>query len=284
MNPSYQQIAELFGIDFPSEVDEPTDVNELLNRPATSQEIGQVRMMEGRYAEAIEQFRKVVEQTGGKSLEARLALAGAYEISDQAPQALLQYLKALRSHRENPEAHLAIGELYKRHGRANDAMDQVRTAISLEPENAYFRYKLAELLSSVHFRKAALQVIEQAIVLQPDSSFYYYWAANLLIDLKRYDDAIDSLRAAIELSPGDDFLYLRTAVAFWGAGRRSDAIVAARLASDLNPENQVAYALMEWMNREDNPELRSDPNRKKVLLDPYDGEQLLRLIRECSPI
>ncbi len=279
--PSYAEIAELFGLTLPED-EVPLEEAEAEKpvRHATALERGDHFFNEGEYAKAIEEFREAVADSAG-SQEAILKLAATLEIQDTLPAAMRQYRKALKAAKDNAfEPQLAIADIYRKHGRGREALEELNRAIELEPDNAYGHFRLAEAFLNYGYPNRAISAVHRALILAPDSWFYYFWLADAQIKVKAYDDAVESLRAAVELSPGDAHLYARTAIAFWGAGRHLDAIKAARLASDLVPANGAYIGLMEaLMRREGQIE---EANLAKKELDQYDQDQLDRWLAELD--
>lgn len=281
MNPSYQQIAELFGLSTPSE--ETTDIEAVDEKGYTAYERGLARMQSGEFEKAIDAFRKAVDESGGTDPETLFSLASALEAADLFPQALHQYRKALKARKEDAESHIGMSEIYKRHGRGEKSIQELMQAIEEEPNQAYLRYRLAETLNDLGRPKAAYAALQEAIVLKPDEPHYHAWGADLLIRLKRFDEAVESLRAAVELSPGDDHLYVRTAIAFWGADRRQDALKACLLASELNPDHLALYGLLEafYLRLGMTDEVRA-LSAKVSKLDDYDRDLVRRMLEDAG--
>jgi tetratricopeptide (TPR) repeat protein len=281
MDPSFKTIADLFQVPQTDVSDVKPNVRKKEGETAEeSDELGRQSLSEGDFETAIKHFRKAVEQRDVNDPSSRIDLAGAYSASDQFPQAMRQYERALRV-KEDAEPHVGLSELYKRYGRFRDSIEHLEQAIRLEPNSPYHHFKLAETLREMGERKRALVAAQHAVAAKPDEPFYHYWMGDLLIHMGRYDEALDSLRAAIELSPGDDYLYVRAMVAFWNAGRKPEAIKAIRLASDLDPEKNVYHGLLgvllERMGQPDEAKLESERAAK---MDRYDRDTLDRLLAE----
>lgn len=284
MEPNLRTIADLFAVPL---VDEPTDfeVDESPREGETAEEsaaLGREALGQGDVAKAIEHFRRVLEQQEEETPEARRDLAAALDYGDQSPQAMRQYLTALKI-KEEADPHIGLSEIYKRSARWRDAVEQLQRAIELEPFQPYHHIKLAETFRDMGERSKALEAAQGAVVSKPEDPFTHYWIGDLLIEMKRYDEALESLRAAIELSPGDDFLYVRATVAFWCAGRRPEAIKAIRLASDLDPEKHLYHGLLgillEEMGMMEEAQLESERAKK---MDRYDHDLLSRMLDEMS--
>lgn len=285
VNPSFQQIAELFQINLPGE--SPAEVvppKKLKGEDASeSAELGRTALGQGDFEAAIKHFRNAVQQRSTADADDAIDLGAAYEYADQAPQAYRQYQKARRLRSNEAEPLVGLSDLFRRHGRYKDSVLQLEEALSLDPNSPYLHLKLAETLRDMGERSRALAAAQKAVVAKPDDWFYHYWIGDLLIEMGRPDDALESLRAAIELSPGDDFLYLRAAVAFWSAGRRPEAIKAVRLASDLDTAKNVYHGLLEALLEECGMLEEADLESARAdQMDRFDHDLLKRTLAEMG--
>ena len=287
MDPTYKTIANLFAVAQPdeSEVLEVAETAKARNgRDAKeSDELGRQCLTDGDVDNALRHFQRAVEQGGTDDVTSRIHLAGAYDFSDQAPQALRQYERALRVDRDAVEPVVGISDLYRRYGRFRDAIEKLEEAVAKEPKNPFFRIKLAETFRDAGERKQALLTAQQAVMLKPDEAFYHYWIGDLLTQMGEYEDALESLRAAIDLSPGDDYLYLRVSVPFWRTAKYAEALKAIRLASDLDPAKHFYHGLLgvllEEMGQLDEAKLESNRAGK---MDRYDHDTLGRIMDEMG--
>ncbi len=284
MEPSFQQIAELFQLATPEESSAAPKARKAKGDTAEeSAELGKQCLGDGNYAKAVEHFKTAIAQRDPKDPLGHLDLGGAYECMDEAPQALRQYEKAIKIRRDQPEPWVGMADLYKRYGRYKDSIERLQAAIELEPGNAFYHIKLAELFRDMGEPRRALLAAQGAVAASPEEPFYHYWVGDLLIQMGRDEEALESLRAAIEMSPGDDFLYLRATVAFWNVGRHQEALKALRLASDLDPSKNVYHGLLEVllgkMELMDEATLERD---RAARMDSYDRDLLRRLLDEMK--
>jgi len=284
MEPTYRNIADLFSVAQPENLEIAESPLATEGKTADeSDELGRQSLVDGNFEAAIKHFRRAVEQRDPNDVRSRIDLAGAYDYSDQYPQALLQYEKALRLGGGSTEPKLGMADLYKRYGRFKDAIVHLEEAIAKEPNNSHLHLKLAQTLRDAGEKRRALTAAQEAVIAKPDEAFYHYWIGDLLMELGQFDDALESMRAAIELSPGDDHLYLRAAVAFWRAGRKVEAVKSVRLASDLDPSKHLYHGLLGILLEEsdlaEEAKLESDRASK---MDRYDHDLLGRLMDEMG--
>lgn len=284
MNPSFNQIAELFNVVGNDDPEIKAAKAAKTGKTAEeSEELGRQRLSEGDYENAIRHFKEAMSQRDTENVGTMVDLAGAYDYGDLELQALRQYRKALKVRADAPEPFLGISDLYRRSGRFKDSIAELEKAIHLDPGNAYYHIKLAEALREMGEPTKALAAAQYAITVKPEESFYHYWVGDLLTQMKRYEEALQSLRAAIELSPGDDFLYLRAAVAFWKTDRRPEAIKAIRLASDLDTQKNVYHGLLEVLLQESGlHEEAALEHERAEKMDRYDRDILSRTLAEME--
>lgn len=286
MDPSFKQIADLFGMSLPAHQDVEVATGPRKTKgenAAESAELAGLSLSEGDYAKAIEHFRRAVEQSEGKDPMRVLDLGGAFEFADMEPQALRQYRTALKAKADAPEPHLGIAELYRRDGRRRNAIAEIEAALQANPKNAYFQFKLAELYAELGEKSNALVAIQHAVAADPADAFYHYWMGDLLIRMKRHGEALDAFRAAIELSPGDDHLYVRAAIAFWNSGKHAEAVKSIRLAGDLDPDKLVYHGMLELLLSEMGLDEEADLEAKSAeKMDRYDQDLLARFAAEIG--
>jgi tetratricopeptide (TPR) repeat protein len=282
MDANYHAIADLFGSLTLDRSDEsgPSKLGETAEE---SDRLGKLSLDAGRYAEAIEHFRRAVEQCEPGDIMSRIDLAGALESTDQFPQAYRQYEKALAIQKDSSEPHIGLSDLFKRYGRYKDSIGQLQEALEKEPGNAFYNFKIAETLREAGFPKQALRYAANAVIAKPDDSFFHYWVGDLQVQLGQFDDALQSLRASVELSPGDDFLYLRCSVPFWRLNMKTEAIKAVRLASDLATEKNLYHGLLEELLRANDQEDEANLEIERASqMDRYDEDQLERIMKEMG--
>lgn len=284
MEPNFKTIADLFAVAQPTEEEAAENPRKKHGETAEESEaLGGMFLGENNVAEAVRHFKEAVAQRPEDDISSMVNLAGALDYGDQTPQAMRQYLLALRRQKDAAEPRVGLSDAYRRYGRFSDAVREMELAIEREPHNPYFRIKLAETLRDAGFPKRAVEAAQSAIVEKPDEAFYHYWLGDQLVAMGEDEDALASLRAAIELSPGDDHLFLRAAVPFWRLGRRAEAVKSVRLASDLDPAKHLYHGLLGIMLEEmdQNEEAQLESGRAKRM-DAYDHELLSRLMAEMK--
>ena len=286
MEPNFKTIADLFAVAQPPTEDEEVEEGRRKKHgetPEESEALGAQFLLENDIPEAVRHFKEAVAQRPANDISSMMNLAGALDYGDETPQAMRQYLLALRKQKDAVEPHLGLSDAYRRYGRFGDAIRELDAAIEREPENPFYRIKLAETLRDAGYPKRSVVAAQGAVMVRPDEAFYHYWLGDQLIVMGEDEDALASMRAAIELSPGDDHLFLRAAVPFWRLGRRAEAVKSVRLASELDPSKHLYHGLLGIMLEEMDlmDEARQESERAKKM-DSYDHELLSRLMAEMK--
>lgn len=276
----YALIRELFdlpGADNDEEQNEEREAKKGLDAPQST-DLGEVSMKSGEFAEAIEHFKRAMDQ-GRKGGDALADLGAAYESADMLPQAYRQYKRAL-SISDSEDLHIGLSSLFRRFGRLRKAAAELEATAQAHPDDPYVFFRLAEVLRANGYRKNALEAITRSVALAAEDPFYHYWMADLLIDMKRYEESLDAARAAVELNPADEHVMLLAALGLWGADKRSEAVRAARLATELVTDESRVSTLVLWqMLRASGHTFEADALNDTVKnADRYDRETALQML------
>lgn len=277
----YSLIRELFDLPGAEPDDESQDAEQEVKLGADAHQsagLGEVSMKRGDFSEAIDHFKRAMEQ-GRKGGDAMADLGAAYESADMLPQAYRQYKLAL-SVSDSEELHIGLSALFRRFGRLRAAAAELEATARAHPDDPYVFFRLAEVLRANGYRSNALEAITRSVALAADDPFYHYWMADLLIDMKRYEEALDAARAAVELNPADEHVMLLAALGLWGADKRSEAVRAARLATELVTDDSRVSTLILWqMLRASGHKFEADALTDTVKnADRYDRETALQML------
>jgi tetratricopeptide (TPR) repeat protein len=277
----YALIRELFDLPGAESDDEALDAEPQVKQGADAHQsagLGELSMKRGEFSEAIEHFKRAVEQ-GRRGGDALVDLGAAYESADMLPQAYRQYKMAL-AQAESEELHIGLSALFRRFGRLREAAAELEATARAHPDDPYVYFRLAEVLRTNGYRKNALEAITKSVSLAADDSFYHYWMADLLIDMRRFEEALDASRAAVELSPADEHVMLLAALALWGADKRAEAVRAARLATELVTDDNRVPTLIFWqLLRASGHNFEADAMNESIKnADRYDRETTLQML------
>src|SRR3712207_6270302 len=79
-------------------------------------------LTEGRYEDALEQFRSAAGQR--KDPSTRATLGDAYLLLGQSPHAMREYLAALRRNPDHHDSRMGLGDVYRSYGKLKAAIGQ----------------------------------------------------------------------------------------------------------------------------------------------------------------
>ncbi|MGD9691206.1 MAG: tetratricopeptide repeat protein [Phycisphaerales bacterium] len=209
---AHAKLAEAYGATGRQERARQLYLRELRERPGcvdTLLDLGDLLVDMGRFAEAGEKYRRVLE------LES-----------------------------DNPEAHAALGELALRQNADRDAAAAFGVVLRLDPEFPAVRRRLAELALRQNEIGEARKHLrsELKVFKRPDRQLPPDWQADdladfgeLLLDAKLPADAVSVFRALVEMTPDDPQAHHLLAVACLESGLRPEGEAAERRALKRDP-------------------------------------------------
>jgi Flp pilus assembly protein TadD len=214
------------------------------NDPKLLTSVGNAMCQHGRFAEAIDAFKRAVE-ADRCCRDAWQNLAVVYQLQGEigeAVQACLRYL-ALQPDDENVLYNLGL--MYKDLGRDVDAMQAFATAEHyLKPDDAESATRLGSARLFQNQCDSALDALHLALELDPDYLPALYYAGVCRLMLGDVDATIDRLERVVAREPAYPQAAENLAVAYMTAGRPEDAVpLLESLASDAQAPASVAENL-----------------------------------------
>ena len=246
--------------------------------PAIHKALGDVALSQGRYAQALTEFKQAVALDGedlgskfrlgvalrrdgkfddalaafeqvaavdadypGLSLERGLL----FEASGRAKEALDQYEISLLKAPRDPDLMLRVGCAKVAAGRAKQAEELLRKVLIDRPNSAETNHCLGRALLLEGTRLAeALRLLERAVELDPNRAEYHLyagWAANEAGNIPK---AEHSLGEALRLDQGLADAYWQRGVLRQRQGAARDAIADLTRALELRPSRYEAHAAL----------------------------------------
>jgi tetratricopeptide (TPR) repeat protein len=115
--------------------------------------LAKIRLLAGKYAEAIPPARKAIE-IDPEFAEARMSLANAYFHLERFEDAIREYDRAIDVQGNNPLAHSNRGAALLKLGRERDALESFERALEVEPEHTMARFNRALTLERLNDPRA----------------------------------------------------------------------------------------------------------------------------------
>ena len=178
---------------------------------------GFAAMAEGRFRQAIDQFRAVAERdplvADPAARHERIGL-GIRALREKRGTEALQHLEAaVGSLAMSPEAHRVLGIAYRALGRLAESIAQFEAAVKLAPDDGRARLALAGARAEAGDLEAAERALRETIEVLPGSGEARWALADVLDKRGQGLDAIATLEeaAALTVPAGKAQLYWRIA-------------------------------------------------------------------------
>jgi cellulose synthase operon protein C len=167
--------------------------------------LGDVRMAQGRYAEAEAEYREILKQVPG-DVGAQVSVGLALQRQGRNEEAISFLESAVESGANNLELWSSLGSANRRAGRYARAVEVHRRVVEMAPTRATGHV----LLGADHFATGqwdlTIEDYAQALKLEPDHADARHWLARALAHRARdragggrVDDAVRDLRRAFDL-------------------------------------------------------------------------------------
>ena len=170
--------------------------------------IGDLMRRQGRYAEAVPAYDKLIEltdATGGAGWVAHYARGVALEQSKDWPKAEADFRKALELAPDQP---LVLNYLGYSYIDKNENLDE------------------------------ALSMIERAVLARPEDGAIMDSLGWGLFRVGRYSEAVGAMEGAVELMSDDSLVNDHLGDVYWALGRQREATFQWRRALSFNPETE----------------------------------------------
>ena len=190
------------GLTFPADpLLEALQATGLLDSPLDDQDRGLAAFEAGRFAEAAEIFRGVLE-LAPDNLALQLRLGTTLFLAGDARGAVEQFETALRVSPDLPRAHFGLGVILDAGGRHREAIEKFTAALRFDPAYLEARLALAEALRVTGQLGESVPHYERVVEAAPRfAAAAWVGGADALVRLDRYEEADVWLRASRDAFP-----------------------------------------------------------------------------------
>jgi eukaryotic-like serine/threonine-protein kinase len=180
--------------------------------PAVELSLGEVRLIEGKFPEAVATFERVLA-VDDRNDRAYRGLAKAYAAMGLPDKAEQTWQKAVALRPNSADAHnqLALFELSR--GNYTQASAEFRRALNLAPENVTLMSNLGVALLYAGSLDESRRVLQQSIRLEPTYAAFTN-LGNLDLKQDRFEDAASDYEKALEINKTDYRVWSNLAVAY----------------------------------------------------------------------
>ena len=213
---------------------------------------------EGRFSEAIEQYRAALEiEPDAANVETDYGTALAK--SGRIPEAIEHYRAALRTFPDSPITHNDLANaLAVNSASVPEAISEYRTALRLKPDYEEARNNLAKAEShaaEIQYNRgvdlarsgkpeAAIPYFEEALRLEPDYVDAHNNLGVVLAGAGRVEEAISHFETALRIDPRSADAHVNLGIALSGIpGRMPEAVGHFQAALRIKPDPEIRQML-----------------------------------------
>jgi protein O-mannosyl-transferase len=191
---------------------------------------------------------------------AHLCLAQVYEMEGRYAEALFEYRIGLKLNPDRVKTYSNVAHLLALSGQTNAALAQLQVALRLAPADAPTHDSLGNLLADSGRTNEALAEFRESVRLDPRNAALQDNLGAMLAELGRFDEALEHYAAAAQADPGDWRAAYLSGKALLKQGRDQEAIPHFQRALQIEPDNlQVLIYLAQVLASDENPGVRNGP-------------------------
>jgi tetratricopeptide (TPR) repeat protein len=154
--------------------------------------------------------------------------AEVFETQGKYAEAIEEYRKAIAKNPKAINLHYRLARALLQQSHDPAVLDQARrefeAELLLNPSDAVAEYQVGQLLIAQQKASEAAAHLERAAQLRPDFPEALIAVAKLRSDAKRYPDAIALLERAVNLQPRNESAHYNLMIAYRNTGRAADAL------------------------------------------------------------
>jgi predicted Zn finger-like uncharacterized protein len=204
---------------------------------AMARAFGEVALVEGRYADAIDDFRRSLEKDE-RDVSARFRYAVALRRGRHFDEAATEFDAVSAADKDFPGLALERGLMFEQSGKVEEALAQFEGALKKAPDDPDLQLRVASMYVVVGRHDDGLAILKKVVQARPNSAEAAHFTGRALFGKSRGNtepEALRSLKRAVELDKNRAEFHLYYA---WAANEatppqldlaRSEVDVALRL-------------------------------------------------------
>jgi len=182
------------------------------NLPGVALSFGELRLLQGKYSEAVSAFERVLT-FDDRNDRAYRGLAKAYAAMGLPDKAQETWEKAVALHPNSADSHNQLALFEMSRGAYSQAAAEFRRSLSLAPENVSIMGNLGVALLYAGSLDESRKVLQESIRLSPTYASYTN-LGNLDLKQARYADAASDYEKALEINKTDYRVWSNLAVTY----------------------------------------------------------------------
>jgi len=190
---------------------------------------------EGHHADAIEEFRYIIDHLDRDFVPAHINLGVALESEGRLGDARNEYERAAALDPGSSTAHNNLGSVHWRNGNWELAKKEFLLAIDADPSYALAHSNLGDALQKMNLLLKAEGEYRRAIAMNPKLATAHQGLGLLLRDSQALDEAIDEIKSAIGANAYLASPHYELARLLWQKDLREEALTELRLARRFDP-------------------------------------------------
>lgn len=222
-----------------AEAEARMSLNEDSRFPEAHWTLGQVLREQGRYDEAVKQFRDATNADSNYS-DGYSGLAQGLLDKNDISGAIQAAKEAIAINTGNSTAHYALGEAYRRQGQTDQALKELNIALYQYRNSAPVHLSMGKTLATQGNTVGAVKEFQESIRIKAENPDAYLGIADIRESRGDIEHSIAELRSGLEMMPNNAALRERVADQLLRVEKLDDAIKEYQTVMDQAPNNAVA--------------------------------------------
>jgi superkiller protein 3 len=241
----------------------------------------------GRYKEAIELYRRVVEYVPNNAA-AYYNMGLAYSLLDQYQDALAAFRQATNIDPNHHLAYWGMGNVYNVTKQYAEAVNAYGRSISINQNFVGAHLGLADARMNLRQFREALAEYNRALSLDPKNALAHRAAGLASYNLNQFGDALAAFQRSAQIAPNDPATHDLMGATYHELGRSEDAAAATRRAISLRPDDASvagSYVSLSWYySFSDQHQASLDAARHAATLAPREQMAFTNICRALNDL